>query len=152
MINHNIPEPIIQRVEEDYGDAGWLKRTWIYFTTANKFRIMEDWYITLPNEQKVLIEAMFIFDGASIPFFLRPFATSFGPLLRAGLIHDYGYKNNFLLNWEGVPIYVNYGQKFFDDIFRDVARVTSHLKGLADTAWLAVRSLGFIAWNKHRKN
>jgi len=145
-----IPEPVIQRLEIDYGDAGAFKRFWMYLTTSNKFQFREDWYITLPNGQQVMIPKGFIYDGASIPFFLRPIATSFGPLNRAGGIHDFGYRNGYLLDWEGNKIYENKGQKFFDDLFREVAAVTTHLKGLAVSAWMAVRGFGKIAWKKHR--
>lgn len=146
-----IPEPVIQRQETDYGDAGPWKRTWIYFTTPTKFMIKEDWYFTLPNGQKAMIKYGFLYDGASIPFFLRPFMTSFGPLNRGGGIHDHGYQKNYLYDWKGNKIYVGETQKFWDDMFREVVAVTTHLKGLANTVWSGVRGFGKIAWNKHRK-
>jgi len=147
----NIPEPIIQRVVPNVLLLGALKRTWLYFTTPNQFKIKEDWKITLPNGQAVLIRKGFVFDGASIPWFLRPFATSFGPLLRGGLVHDYGYRNNHLLDWDGKKIYEREGQKFFDDLFREIIIETSNLKILATWAWSGVRLFGFMAWNKRRE-
>jgi hypothetical protein len=145
-----IPEPVIQRVEIDYGDAGSFERAWIYFTTPNRFRVMENWKITLSDGTQAMVPKLFVFTGASIPWFLRPFATAFGPLLRASLFHDYGYAKNFILDWAGNKIFEGKGQKFFDDWFREIAAITSHLKGLAVSAWAGVRALGVIAWNRHR--
>ena len=147
---HNIPEPSIQRVEIDYGNANAWKRTWKYLTTSNRFRLTKDWKITIPDKTQVMVPKGFEFDGASIPWFLRFFATSFGPLLRGALVHDYGYRHNFLLDWDENAIKIEKGQKYFDDLFRDIAAVTSHLKGLACFAWAGVRSFGHIAWDKHR--
>ena len=149
-----IPEPIIQRVEVDYGDAGSWKRTWIYLTTPNQFRIMNKggWKFTLPDGTQAMIKEHYTYDGASIPFYLRPFATSFGTLHRGSVPHDHGYKHRFLYDWEGNKIFVGEKRKFWDDMFRDISAYTSHLKGLAEGAWAAVRTFGFVPWNKHRKN
>jgi len=147
-----IPEPSIKRLERDYGDAGPWKRTWMYFTVSNKFMIVEDWYFTLPGGQQGLIKHGFIYDGASIPFFARPLMIAFGALHRAGGIHDYGYRFNHLRDWEGEKIYVDKGKKYFDTLFRNIGAYTSHLKGLAGTAWLAVNWFGKKSWKKHRKN
>ena len=147
-----IPEPVIQRQEIDYGDAGMWKRTWMYFTTPTEFMVREDWFFTLPNGQQGMIKKGFIYDGASIPFFLRPLMTSFGPLNRGGGIHDHGYRRNYLYDWEGNKIYFDMGQKFWDDLFRDVVAVTTHLKGLANVVWAGVRGFGSSTWKKHRKN
>ncbi len=146
-----IPEPKIQRQEVNYGDAGRWKRTWMYFSTPTEFKIIKDWYFTLPSGQQGLIKEGFIYDGASIPFFLRPLMTSFGPLNRGGAIHDHGYRKNFLYDWQGKKIYVDENQKFWDDLFREVVAFTTHLKGLAITVWMGVRGFGSIAWKKRRK-
>jgi len=151
MGKHLVPEPNICRVEIDYGDAGSWKRTWMYVKTPNLFKIVNDWKITLPNEQQVMVPAGFVYDGASIPFFLQPLITSFGPAHRGSILHDYGYRYNYLLDWDGNKIYVGAGQKFFDGLFREVVAVTSHLKGLATIVWLGVRAFGKTAWNKRRK-
>ena len=97
-----IPEPVIQRVETDYGDAGPWKRTWMYFSTPNVFELKEDWKFTLPDGTQAMIKKGFHYDGASIPWFVRPFITSFGPLHRGSIPHDHGYKHRFL--YSGVMV------------------------------------------------
>ena len=57
-----------------------------------------------------------------------------------------------LRDWEGNKIFVDKPRKFWDDSFRDIGAYTSHLKGLAEITWAAVRSFGSIPWKKHRKN
>jgi hypothetical protein len=147
-----IPEPITQRVELDYGDANAWMRTWIWLKSPNQVQVMVDWYFTLPDGQQGLIKEGFIYDGASIPFFARPLLRALGILNRGGGIHDYGYRFNHLRDWEGNKIYVGNGKQFFDTLFREVGKYTSHLKGIAGTAWLAVKMFGKVSWNKHRKN
>ncbi len=147
-----IPEPKIQRVEVDYGNAGKWERTWMYFSTPNQFRLTEDWKFTLPNGTPAMIKKGFTYDGASIPFFVRPFMSSFGPLHRGSIPHDHGYKHRFLFDWKGNRIFVKEKRKFWDDMFRDISAYTSHLKGLAEIAWAAVRTFGFMSWDNHRKN
>ncbi len=147
-----ITEPIIRQVDQYNPDLPWYSKIWGYLTEPNLFVIVIDWKPELPSGTKVLIPAEFQFDGASIPFFLRPFASSFGPLLRAAIIHDYAYKYNYLLDPMGHIIFYNRGQKFFDDLFRDVAHITSNVPWLADAAWLALRGFGKVAWDKHRQD
>jgi len=147
----NIPEPVIQRVEVDYGMSGWWEKTWVYLTTPNQFRIKWDWKFTL-NGKQLMIKRGFIYDGASIPPFLRPFMTSFGPLHRGSIPHDQGYRCRYLYDWEGRRVFEGEDRKFWDDMFRDISAETSQLKGLAGIAWVGVRLFGFIPWNKHRKS
>lgn len=147
-----IPEPKIQRQIIDYSNMGFWKKSWIYFTTPTEFKVVDDWFFVLPNGQKALIKAGFIYDGASIPFFLRPFMTSFGPLNRGASIHDHGYRRNLLYNWEGEEIYKFKGQKFWDDLLKDVVSFTTDLNILSVVVWLGARGFGTIAWNKRRLN
>ena len=146
-----IPEPEIKQVDTFKPNDPWYKKTWDYFVIPNLFELTHDWKVTLPTGEKVLIPAGFQFDGASIPWFLRWLATSFGPLLRAGLLHDYGYRYGYLLNWAGQKIFEGAGQKYFDDLFRQTIKVTTGLSWLAGWAWSGVRCFGFIAFGKHRK-
>ncbi len=117
---------------------------------ARKFMLIEDWYYTLPNGIRIYIPKGFIFDGASVPRFLWPILDPFGILMIPGLIHDFGYRYNFLLDEMGLPIYVNYGQAHFDQIFFEVAKKCNGLFITDKTAWRTLRIFGPIAWKNGR--
>ena len=148
----NIPEPIMQHVKENNLNENWWKKTCDYICKPNLYALVFDFKATLEDGTEILIPKGFQFDGASIPFFLRPFATAFGPLVRAGLIHDFIYKYNYLLNFAREKTFAEAGQKFADDTFRSVIKQTTGLSWLAGVAWAALRMFGSFAFNKHRKN
>ena len=148
----DIPEPILRQVPRNNEGDVWWKKTWNYISKPTVFEIMFDWLVTLPDGTKVMVPRGATTDGASIPFFLKPLATSFGPLLRAAILHDYAYKWNHLLDWGGNVIWDKMGQKHADDLFSTVINATTKLSWLAGGAWVALRAFGKIAWNKHRKN
>lgn len=149
-IAHKIPTPILQKIPVNYIGLPWYQRLWRYAKDPIVYTYVKDWKIELPNGDKLMVPKGESTDGASIPWFLRPFATSFGPLIRGACLHDFGYKHGYLLDWEGKKLVTNKGQKFFDDLFRDVVIWSTGLKWLAWWAWSGVRVFGWIAWNNHR--
>jgi len=147
----NIPEPILRQIPVDNTGLGWFKKTCNYVCKPNLFEVMFDWKIVLPDGTEAMVPQGFRFDGCSSPWFMRPLISNFGPLLKTALLHDFGYRNNYLLNWAGGKIFEGAGQKFFDNLFRSVGKVTTGLSWLTGIAWVALRGFGFIAFNKHRK-
>lgn len=151
-IEEDIPHPVLQKVSGTTLGKPWYKRIWLYFTEPTVQKFVEDWKIKLPNGMRIMIPADTETDGASIPWFLRFLATSFGPLSRGAYPHDFGFKHGYFLDWDGNRFAIGRDQKFFDDIFRDIIIWTTGLKSLAAWAWSGVRTFGFIAWDKHRRN
>lgn len=151
-INKMIPMPPIVKLDGGTLGKPWWLQLWIYFTAPTQFMLVGAWKIHLPNGMRVMIPDEFVFDGASIPWFMRWLMTSFGPLLRGAILHDFGYRHNFLFDWSGVPFALDSGQKFYDDLFRDIVIWTTGLKLLAYFAWSGVRTFGSLSWDKHRKN
>ena len=148
-INKMIPMPKMEPIPSSTLGKPWWKQAWLYFTKKTKFKLIEDWKVELPNGMKFMLLAGFEFDGASIPWFLRWLATSFGPLLRGALFHDGGYRHNYLLDWNGNRFAIERGQRFYDDLFRDIVIWTTGLVPLANWAWSGVRVFGVKAWMKH---
>ena len=146
-----IPTPVLKKVAVNHFDDAWYQKIWKYLTEKTEYEYVEDWRVCLPNGLRVFIPAGEITDGASIPWFVRAFATSFGPLLRAACIHDFGYRNNYLIDWDGLRFAVNVNRKFHDDLFLNVIIWTTDLSVLANSAWSAVRCCGWIPWYKNRR-
>ena len=132
-------------------EVSWWQSVKDWRKNARKFMVVEDWYYTLPCGTRIMIPKGFIFDGASVPRFLWPLLDPFGILLIPGLIHDFGYRYNFLLNGDGDPIMINAGQKHFDEIFLNVAKKCNGLFITNKMAWRSLRIFGRVAWNNGRK-
>ena len=93
--------------------------------------------------------AGFVFDGASIPKFLRTFFSPVGVLLMGGLVHDYAYKYACLKRTNGGLHLVD--QKKADEIFRDICIEVNGFYTMNYLAYWSLRIGGFVAWNGHRK-
>lgn len=131
-------------------DVSWSQSVKDWRKNGRKWMVTENWYYTLPCDTKIMIPKGFIFDGASVPRFLWPLLDPFGILLIPGLIHDFAYRYNFLLDENGMPIMVNAGQKHFDVIFRDVAKKCNGLFLTNNAAYRSLRWFGRYAWEDNR--
>ena len=103
------------------------------------------------NGTKFVIPAGFKFDGASIPKFLHTFLSPVGVLLIGGLVHDYAYKYQTLLNKNKKDTMGVITQKKADEIFRDINIEINGFYFMNYLAYWSLRLGGFMAWNKHRK-
>ena len=106
--------------------------------------------VQLHYGNEYIIPAGFIFDGASIPKFLRTFFSPVGVLLMGGLVHDYAYKYACLKRTgKGALLIVD--QKRADEIFRDICIEVNGFYTMNYLAYWSLRLGGFVAWNGHRK-
>ena len=144
------PIPIITKAR-----SYWI-RLFIWIISRRKFRVVRNWDFQLPNGgPKIRIPENFEFDGASIP---RPFwwiLSPVGLLLIPGLIHDYAYKHNKLIeikDGEEQDFIVNDKPKlYWDGLFRDVAIEVNGFLIILWVAWLLLAVFGWVAWWAHRK-
>ena len=94
-------------------------RAWI--TEVRQWQLVEDWQYQLPDQQTIIIPKGFVFDGASIPRLLWGLLSPTGLLLIPGLIHDFGYRYDYLwrLRSDGKveKAYCRFGQKRWDKQF-----------------------------------
>jgi len=105
-------------------------------------------YFCEKTKVKIFIDKGFVFDGASIN---RAFWTTTGsPFSPAnegpGLVHDYLYRT-------AKDLYgIRLSRKTCDKVFEHALRKNEKSIYNRIKMYRAVRSFGFIAWNKHRKN
>ena len=117
--------------------------------------MLEDWFYTLPNGVKIVVPRGFIFDGASIPRCLWWFLSPIGLLLIPGLVHDYAYRYDKLLDVIGEGVYIDYhansGHRYWDKLFRDVAIQINGPFLAFYLAWITLVLFGGFAWRSNRK-
>ncbi len=145
--------PIMSPVIIDTKNLGLIGALWCWIITSRKWKIEDDWLYYINGVQHV-IEAGFVFDGASVPKYFRSWLSPMGILLIPGLIHDWGYYYTSLtiVGIDGEPnVYIGKTQREMDVIFRDIAINVNGFRYINKVAYYALRLCGFIAWNSHRR-
>ena len=80
------------------------------------------------------------------------FLSPVGVLLIGGLIHDYAYKYETLLEDNKKDTMGIISQKRADQIFRDINIEVNGFYFMNYLAYWSLRLGGWVAWNGHRKN
>lgn len=148
----NMPKmtPIIIKTKNK--SLGRQLRAWI--GGIRKWEVVEDWDYTLPNGQKIVIPAGFEFDGASIPRPLWAILSPTGLLLIPGLIHDFGYRYDYIWTYDSKGNVFKgdqgEGQDHWDTLFYDVGMAVNDMEEVNFMAWIALSLFGKLAWKSNR--
>lgn len=130
-------------------------RRWIF--AIREWEVTEHWEYELPDKTVIVIPKGFIFDGASIP---RPFWAILSPtglLLIPGLIHDFGYRYEYLraIKTKNSKNTYKYGKekkrKDWDNLFLEVGIKVNGMTIIDKLAWISLAIFGCIAWESNRK-
>jgi len=141
--------PKLQPVPIATKGKGFWKGIAMWLLSTRNWEITKDWKYRIDGNEYI-IPAGFVFDGASIPKFLRTFFSPVGVLLMGGLVHDYAYKYACLQRTgKGALLIVD--QKRADEIFRDICIEVNGFYAMNYLAYWSLRIGGFVAWNGHRK-
>jgi hypothetical protein len=145
--------PHLQPVKIPTKGKGFWKGIIMWLLSTRNWVLTKDWTYNI-NGVEYVIPAGFQFDGASIPKFLRTFFSPVGVLLVGGLVHDYAYKYEQLLE-KTQPLVTSKDkiltQKKADEIFRDININVNGFYVMNYLAYYSLRLGGFVAWNGHRK-
>ena len=129
---------------------GFWKGIVMWLLSTRNWEITKDWKYRL-NGNEYVVPAGFVFDGASIPKFLRTFFSPVGVLLVGGLVHDYMYKYACMKRTDKKGSLLIVDQKKADEIFRDINIEVNGFYFMNYLAYWSLRIGGFVAWNGHRK-
>lgn len=143
------PIPIVTR-----GLPFWRK-VWVLLTAQRQWELVDNWVFMLPCGVYIIIPKGFIMDGASTPKFMWGILDPTGILLLQGIVHDYGYRFDYLWAYDNdrqlYKLYGGRGRKFWDDLFLAIGRDVVDLQVTGYLSYGMLRLLGWIAWNKNRK-
>ena len=129
---------------------GFWKGIVMWLLSTRNWETTKDWKYRIDGNEYI-IPAGFVFDGASIPKFLRTFFSPVGVLLIGGLVHDYAYKYKTLLKKNKKSTMGDLTQKQADEIFRDINIIVNGFYVMNYLSYYSLRLGGFLAWNGHRK-
>lgn len=131
-------------------DKGFFGALWMWLLGVRHWEITKDFHYSLGSNDYI-VPAGFQFDGASVPKFLSAWLSPVGVLLIGGLVHDYVYKYQTLLNVDRSITAQKMTQKRADEIFRDINIEQNGFVVMNKLAYWVLRVGGFVAWNGHRK-
>ena len=126
-----------------------------YVTEIRQWQVAENWAYK-KGDKTLVIPKGFIFDGASIPRVLWGVLSPTGLLLIPGLIHDFGYRYDYIWCVDAnsktgfIKLHKCAGRKVWDKIFYEVGTKVDGIPLINALAWLALTTLGGIAWKKNR--
>ena len=136
------------------GKSFWQKM-WILLTGVRTWEVVEDWVFIMPCGTPVVIPRGFVMDGASTPKFLWGLLDPMGILLIQGIIHDYGYRYDYLwaISRKGntYKYHQNKGRRFWDKTFLDVGLHVNDMQVTGWLSWLMLRLFGWWAWSENRR-
>lgn len=151
MIDYKINMPILSPVRIPTKGISWWKRFFKSFETRS-WRLEEDYILYMPwLKETLLVPKGFIFDGASIPRLLWPILNPTGILFIGSLFHDFGYKYNGYVDENFKVVHQFSGQKFCDDLIRDISTYVNDSHLMEGISFYALRAFGWAAWNNHRR-
>jgi hypothetical protein len=153
----NMDMPVLSPVPIRTKNETLFIQLWRWITSIRSWQLTEDWKYRFEGKE-IIIPKGFEFDGASIPRPLWFLLSPTGLLLIPGLIHDFGYRYDYL--WvadEGSEsgyskCFDEKGRKFWDEMFLRVGQEVNGITVINFLAWLALFLLGFFAWNSNRNN
>jgi hypothetical protein len=129
---------------------GFWGGVWTWLMVTRTWEIVKDFHFSIDDEDYVIPEG-FVFDGASVPKFLRTWLSPMGVLLIGGLVHDYAYKYTVLLKKGKKNTGHVMKQGEADKVFRDINIEVNGFRTINYLAYWALVLGGFVAWKGHRK-
>jgi len=147
--------PNLEPIRINTKDKSFFYKLFTLFTVVRKWRVANDWYHRLPDGNLAIIPHDFIFDGASVPKIMWWILSPVGVLLIQGLIHDFGYRYNYIwiVGKDGKPMkYMRgAGRKEWDSIFLKTGLNVNGMTIVDYITWALLRLFGWMAWNKNRR-
>lgn len=146
--------PILKPIPICTNGKTFCNKIWILLTCTRQWELVEDWVFIMPCGTLIVIPKGFIMDGASAPKFMWGLLDPVGILLIQGIIHDYGYRYNYLwaIDHKGnrYKYNLNKGRAFWDQTFLDIGNHINDMQVTGYLSWLMLRIFGWIAWNENR--
>lgn len=152
----SIVMPIMKPIPIDTRGLTKLQKVWTVLTAARRWQLVGDWMFVLPDGRIALIPAGFTMDGASTPKFMWGILDPVGILLLQGIIHDFGYRFDYILIYDPDSSSfskqsIGAGQAFWDRLFYDVGISVTGLRLTSLLSYWMLRVFGRFAWRANRK-
>ena len=147
-----IEMPKLQPIQIDTKGKPLYMQIFIWIFSIREWKLIEDWFYTLRDGTKIVIPKEFLFNGASIPRPLWAILSPVGLLFIPGLIHDYAYQHNKLIQVDEQGNQSVYKppearRAFWDKKFLEIGMDVNGVAIVNVLAWIALRIGGWWAWS-----
>jgi hypothetical protein len=146
--------PTLKPIPIDTKNKTFWQKVWILLTCVRNWELVDDWVFFMPCGTPIVIPKGFVMDGASTPRFMWGLLDPVGILLIQGIIHDYGYRYNYLWAVDRKGCRYKYhegqGREFWDKIFLEVGLHVNEMQITGYLSWLMLRLFGGKAWEENR--
>lgn len=135
---------------------GFFSALWTWIKSTREWKFENDWDFYCPAiDETVVIPKGFVFDGASVPKRLRAYLSPVGLLLVPGIVHDFGYRYDYvwIRNEDGSvkKAHEKAGRKHWDSWFFKIGNFVNGVFIINALATFALTLAGWIAWRNNRK-
>ena len=156
LANHVNTMPVLIPMPIETKDKGFFRGLVIWYWSTRNWEFSSDWDFYCPDiDEIIVIPKGFEFDGASVPKRLRGYLSPVGLLLVPGIVHDFGYRYDYLwirTNDGGVIKWSERkGRHYWDEIFFKIGNYVNGVFVINFLAWIALSSGGWFAWQSNRK-
>jgi hypothetical protein len=143
------PTPIETKLKSGFAQY----RAWM---SNRKWVVIENYEYTLNTGEVAVIPEGFRFDGTSIPRIMQGFLSPVGILLIPALLHDFGYRYDYLWIKGSTPgevkkAYQGNGQVHWDQLIKDTALEVNGIRAVAKSTHFVLTLAGGPAWRKNRR-
>lgn len=156
MTGKTYSTPKIKPIPLKTKQSGFFKILYEWLAVGRKWEVIEDWRFVINDGTILLIPKGFIFNGASIPRFLRFIFSPVGLLFIPSVFHDYAYENDYLLEINSKAKVIRhrqgYGRAHWDKMFSKLSTQVNGFSIIGKLARLALIVGGQLIWEKHHGN
>ncbi|MDD3620701.1 MAG: DUF1353 domain-containing protein [Desulfobulbaceae bacterium] len=148
-----VPMPKYEPVPIPTRGLPGYKQFLVMITTTRKIRLTADYIIWVEClGQYVLIPAGFACDLASVPRLFWPLIPPDGIFMIPGIVHDFLYRFDCLLDEERQVTQLDKGRHHADWIFRELSVQVNDMPITGYLGHLFLASGSVFSWMKHRRN
>ena len=144
--------PKLTRLSVDTKGRWAGRHAWRWLFASIEWEMVEDWQFVLRGNAKIVIPAGYIY---KIPRFLLNWLSPAALLLVPGLIHNYGYRNGYLLGEDDkgrfYRLFNSDRRVIWDDLFKEVSIQVNGMIINSNIGWLFLRWFGWISWDENKQ-
>ena len=147
--------PVLRPIPINTAGLPFWRQALILLTAVRMWRVVGNWHFRMPDGTIIIIPDGFELDLASTPKFLWGLIDPTGVLMIPGIIHDFGYRYDYLWAIDCNGCYYKYregaGKRHWDSEFLEIDLKVNDLVVTGYISWITLKLVGGIAWRKNRK-
>lgn len=147
--------PVLRPIPLVIKGLPFWRQVWVLLTAPRLWRVVGDWQFRLPDGTIIIIPDGFVLDLASTPKFMWGLIDPTGVLMIPGVVHDFGYRYNYLWAIDCNGCYYKYrhgaGRRYWDSQFLEIDLETNEIIVTGYLSWIMLKIFGGFSWHRNRR-